>query len=88
MYRTTINGQEIVVRFTLSLGKRDDALEKQLIKTVLQLEEKLLQFKNQCFAISHPTGLIVAYVKEGELLDVQIQQIVPFENVLKSEFFE
>jgi hypothetical protein len=83
MYRTTIKGQEIIIRFGLSIEKKNEALEKRLIETVLRLEEKLLLYKNQCFAITHATeGLIIVNVQEGELLDVKIQQIVPFGNIL------
>jgi hypothetical protein len=84
MYRTSINGHEIVIRFALSMEKVDEELEKRLIETVLRLEERLLIYKNQCIAIMHSKeGMLVIYIHEGELLDVQIQQYVPLENILE-----
>lgn len=85
MYRTEINGQEVVIRFTHNHQCFNHDIEREAIKSILQLQSRIFQYKQQCFATSvESIGYIVSFVQDGEVTDVQIQNIIPFENVIKS----
>ncbi|KAA0550162.1 hypothetical protein FZW96_02120 [Bacillus sp. BGMRC 2118] len=84
MYRTHIDGQEIVIRCTHPHHSKDSHIEMEAIKSILQLNSKLLLYRNQCIAtIVDSVGYIIAYIQDGEIIDVQIQNIVPLNNVIR-----
>lgn len=83
MYRTSINGQQVVIRFSFFCTKFDQTKEEQIIRSIINIGEGLLSYKNDCIAISDDrNGLIIVYVQDGEVLDVQIYQVVPNKNIL------
>jgi hypothetical protein len=83
MYRTSINGQQVVIRFPLLFANKNQLQTELIFQTVLSLGERLLLYKNDCLAINTTNGgLIILYIQDGEVLDVQIQQVVPNENIL------
>jgi hypothetical protein len=83
MYRTSISGQQVVIRFPLMVANKNQLQAELIFQTVISLGERLLLYKNECLAINATNGgLIILYIQEGEVLDVQIQQVVPNENIL------
>ncbi|WP_246941929.1 hypothetical protein [Bacillus pinisoli] len=83
MYRTWIQNQQVVVRFTLSCQQKEEINEQQIIQTVLDLGVKLFSYINDSFAIKSLDGnLIIVYIQSGEVLDIQIQQVILKENIL------
>ncbi|MBM6619323.1 hypothetical protein [Bacillus suaedaesalsae] len=82
MYRTNIDGQKVVIRFTQTQQSFDYHIVDEAIKSILQLQSKILLYKKQCIAtIIDSFGYVVSYVQDGEILDIQIQNIIPFDNV-------
>ncbi|MFZ3590911.1 hypothetical protein ACOI1C_17045 [Bacillus sp. DJP31] len=83
MYLTSINDKQVVIRFSLLYKKRDVSKEEQIIHALLDLGESLLSYVSECIAVSDGSdGLIIVYVQDGEVLDVQIQQVVPSKNII------
>lgn len=81
MYRTEIDGQDVVIRFSRSAPILESKMEKAAIQSILLLQNKILQCKNQFIATKvNAIGYIISYVHEGEVIDVQIQSVVPFQN--------
>ncbi|MBM7663250.1 hypothetical protein JOC85_004121 [Bacillus mesophilus] len=83
MLQAYINDLQVVIRFSLSYQHREELQEEEIIRTVLQLDEKLLTYIDDCLACKGKNGeLIIIYVQPGEVLDVQIQQVIVKENIL------
>ncbi|WP_456278653.1 hypothetical protein [Bacillus sp. AK128] len=77
MLRANINDQQVVIRFPLSYLQREEIEENQIIQEVYHLGEQLLSYKDDCFALETKNGdLVIVYVQSGEVLDIQIQQVV------------
>jgi hypothetical protein len=83
MLQTYINNQQVVIRFPLSYQQREELQEEEIITSVLQLGEKLLTYIDDCLACKGKNDeLIIIYVQPGEVLDIQIQQVIVKENIL------
>jgi hypothetical protein len=83
MFQTCINNQQVVIRFPLSYQTRNEIKEEEIIQCILGMDELLLSYINDCFALkSKNNELIIVYVQGGEVLDIQIQQVILKENIL------
>ncbi|MDM5154233.1 cytoplasmic protein [Bacillus sp. DX1.1] len=84
MYRTTVNGTEIMI--TLSPKIRKEVTERNpLYEAVLQTAERLLHTKQPTFAVNHETfGLIIGEVQSGEVIVFAVEHIIPRQNIFGS----
>ncbi|MBC6972556.1 cytoplasmic protein [Bacillus sp. Xin] len=87
MYRTTVNGKEIII--TLAPKIRKEVTDRNpLYEAVLQTIERLLQTKQPTFAVNHEIfGLIIGEVQRGEVTVFAVEQIIPKQNILGSQNF-
>ncbi|EEL51309.1 MULTISPECIES: hypothetical protein [Bacillus cereus group] len=87
MYRTTVNGKEIII--TLAPKIRKEVTDRNpLYEAVLQTIERLLQTKQPTFAVNHETfGLIIGEVQRGEVTVFAVEHIIPKQNIFGSQTF-
>ena len=87
MYRTTVNGKEIII--TLAPKIRKEVTDRNpLYEAVLQTIERLLQTKQPTFAVNHETfGLIIGEVQRGEVTVFAVEHIIPKQNIFGSQNF-
>lgn len=84
MYRTIIDGYDAVIRFPLHFINKQKINEEQVLVRIASMEKELLLYKNECFAIhDFDNKLIIVSIHEGEVLDIQIQQVIFPENIIK-----
>ncbi|MBM7703243.1 hypothetical protein [Metabacillus iocasae] len=79
MYRSQVNGQEIILLFSLKETStvRTSEEKESVYKRILQLGDKLLSFNDgTSFTIGDPLGLIVAQVKKSDLTTIYIEHII------------
>ncbi|MBO1624535.1 cytoplasmic protein [Bacillus arachidis] len=87
MYRTTVNGKEIII--TLAPKIRKEIKDRNpLYEAVLQTVERLLQTKQLTFAVNHEVlGLIIGEVQRGEVTVFAVENIIPKQNIFGSNDF-
>ncbi|WP_018782513.1 MULTISPECIES: hypothetical protein [Bacillus] len=87
MYRTTVNGKEIII--TLAPKIRKEITDRDpLYEAVLQTVERLLQTKQPTFAVNHTIlGLIIGEVQGGEVTVFAVEHIIPKQNIFGSQNF-
>lgn len=87
MYRTTVNGKEIII--TLAPKIRKEVTDRNpLYEAVLQTIERLLQTKQPTFAVNHEIfGLIIGEVQRGEVTVFAVEHIIPKQNIFGSQTF-
>ncbi|PFK47329.1 cytoplasmic protein [Bacillus cereus] len=87
MYRTTVNGKEIII--TLAPKIRKEVMDRNpLYEAVLQTIERLLQTKQLTFAVNHEIfGLIIGEVQRGEVTVFAVEHIIPKQNIFGSQTF-
>ncbi len=84
MYRTVINGKEVIVKLSTKLGK--EVQERTTIyEAVLSVVERVLPRENQYnFAVHHKnTGLIIGEVHRGEVIVFSVEHIVDQQNIFQ-----
>ncbi|PGE96759.1 cytoplasmic protein [Bacillus pseudomycoides] len=87
MYRTTVNGKEIII--TLAPKIRKEITDRDpLYEAVLQTVERLLQTKQPTFAVNHAIlGLIIGEAQGGEVTVFAVEHIIPKQNIFGSQNF-
>ncbi|KFN02967.1 cytoplasmic protein [Bacillus clarus] len=81
MYRTTIDGKEIII--TLAPKIRKEITDRNpLYEAVLYNTARLLQTKQPTFALNHEVfGLIIGEVQRGEVTVFAVEHIIPKQNI-------
>ncbi|KEK24718.1 hypothetical protein [Bacillus gaemokensis] len=87
MYRTTVNGKEIII--TLAPKIRKEVIDRDpLYEAVLHTAERLLQTKQPTFAVNHEIfGLIIGEVQRGDVTVFAVEHIIPKQNIFGSKKF-
>ena len=86
MYRTTIDGKEIII----TLAPKS---EKKLLIEIHYMKRyfiiaRLLQTKQPTFAVNHEIfGLIIGEVQRGEVTVFAVEHIIPKQNIFGSNNF-
>ena len=86
MYRTTIDGKEIIITLAPKIRKITD--RNPLYEAVFQNAARLLQTKQPTFAVNHEIfGLIIGEVQRGEVTVFAVEHIIPKQNIFGPNFF-
>ncbi|PEA89418.1 cytoplasmic protein [Bacillus thuringiensis] len=87
MYRTTIDGKEIII--TLAPKIRKEITDRNpLYEAVFHNAARLLQTKQPTFAVNHQIfGLIIGEVQRGEVTVFAVEHIIPKQNIFGPKNF-
>ncbi|MCP8968823.1 cytoplasmic protein [Ectobacillus ponti] len=84
MYRTTVNGQEIIIKVSLRLAK--ESVDRDAVyESVLSIAERLLCRPEQAdFAVHNKEiGLIIGEVQRGSITVFAVEHIIQKQNIFR-----
>jgi hypothetical protein len=88
MYRTTVNGKEIIVKLSTKLVK-EVADRTPIYESVLSISERVLsRLEQTSFAVNHKDiGLIIGEVHRGEVIVFSVEHIIEKQNIFQQHLF-
>ncbi|MFD3446036.1 hypothetical protein ACFDTO_15690 [Microbacteriaceae bacterium 4G12] len=89
MYRTIMNGKEIIIKLSTKLGKEITTDRTPIYEAVLSIADRVLTRKDQMtFAVNHKhIGLIIGEVQRGEVIVFSVEHIIDKVNIFQEHTF-